>query len=132
APVVPHARQIATILESVKSSPIWNMFEIYNLQQPVCDALDLEYFQFMDNIGDGIAILCLLNAEVNSINNIILQQLEDNAIDLYSVNSLVDDKTLKDYDIEENYTIRRNMIIAKLLNSFNASGITKHCLTLKH
>lgn len=41
-------------MESIKSLSIWNSFKVYNLQQPIRDANDPEYSQFMDNIGDGI------------------------------------------------------------------------------
>ncbi|CAG8494564.1 7777_t:CDS:2 [Cetraspora pellucida] len=110
APIVPHAEKTAIILESIKSSSIWKTFKIYDLQQPIHDALDPEYYKLMDNIRDRInrekvslellntthkldeiiefvfpknvlnnpivclqqAILCLLNIEVDSINNIVL------------------------------------------------------------
>ncbi|CAG8708035.1 4998_t:CDS:2, partial [Cetraspora pellucida] len=52
APVITRGGRIATILESIKSSPIWNTFKIYNLQTPVRDAQDPEYSQLMDDIGD--------------------------------------------------------------------------------
>ncbi|CAG8507812.1 4218_t:CDS:2, partial [Racocetra persica] len=55
APVVSNARKAATILELIKSSPIWSKFEIYNLQQSIQDALDPEYSQLIDDIGDGIS-----------------------------------------------------------------------------
>ncbi|CAG8819006.1 46109_t:CDS:2, partial [Gigaspora margarita] len=54
APVIPNARKTAIILESIKSSTIWNSFKVYNLQQPIRDANDPEYSKFMDDIGDGI------------------------------------------------------------------------------
>ncbi|CAG8533214.1 16447_t:CDS:2, partial [Dentiscutata heterogama] len=70
------------------------------------------------------AILCLLNSEVESINEIILQRLRGDAVDLYSTDSLADDDTRTNQ-------AQRNMISVELLNTFNASEIPKHCLTLK-
>ncbi|CAG8788182.1 7141_t:CDS:2, partial [Gigaspora margarita] len=54
APVIPNAKKVAIILELIKSSSIWNKFKIYNLQQPIRDALNPEYSQLMDNIDDSI------------------------------------------------------------------------------
>ncbi|CAG8513460.1 22701_t:CDS:2 [Gigaspora margarita] len=151
------------ILESIKSSPIWNSFEICELRRPVCDAHDLAYSKLMDNIGDGVseenvslkllkttcemddvieftfpetvlnnlnecqkrAILCLLNSEVDSVNEVILHKLKSNAIDLYSTDSIADD------DITKTNQTQRNIVNVELLNSLNASGVPKHHLTLK-
>ncbi|CAG8751832.1 15550_t:CDS:2, partial [Gigaspora margarita] len=74
------------------------------------------------------AILCPLNVEVNFINDTILQQLEGNETNLYSLDNLADDKS---NNILENQRYQRNMVTTELLNSFNASGVPKHCLTLK-
>lgn len=74
APVVPYAGRTATILESIKSSPIWNTFKVYNLQKPVRDANDPIYSQFMDDIGNGTngenVTLTLLNT-THKLNDII-------------------------------------------------------------
>ncbi|RHZ72853.1 hypothetical protein Glove_236g40 [Diversispora epigaea] len=55
SPIVSSSRRIATILESIKSSLLWNTFKVYNLQKPVRNAHDPEYSQFMDDVGDSIS-----------------------------------------------------------------------------
>ncbi|CAG8613215.1 42066_t:CDS:2 [Gigaspora margarita] len=77
----------STILESIKSSSIWNTFKINNLQQPIRDALDPEYSQLMDDIGDRISgenvSLTLLNTIYeleNAINFIFLMNILNNPI----------------------------------------------------
>ncbi|CAG8769459.1 3928_t:CDS:2, partial [Cetraspora pellucida] len=112
-----------TILESIKSSSLWNSFKVFNLQTPVRDSYNLEYSKFMNDVGD--AILCPLNIEVNIINNTILQQLKGDTVNLYSTDDLADDKT------QENNINQRNMPTTELMNSFNAPRIPQHCLTLK-
>ncbi|CAG8695761.1 8980_t:CDS:2 [Gigaspora margarita] len=74
------------------------------------------------------AILCPLNVEVNFINDTILQQLEGDETNLYSVDNLADDES---NNIFENQRYQRTMVTTELLNSFNASGVPKYCLTLK-
>ncbi|CAG8804892.1 37452_t:CDS:2, partial [Gigaspora margarita] len=74
APVILNAKRIATILESIKLSTIWNLFEIYDLQQPVQDASDSKFLKFIDDVGDGIngedISLLLLNS-TNDLNEAI-------------------------------------------------------------
>ncbi|CAG8499997.1 14260_t:CDS:2 [Gigaspora rosea] len=72
------------------------------------------------------AILCPLNVEVNFINDTILQQLEGDKTNLYSVDNLADDESINTL---ESQRYQRNMVTTELLNSFNAPGIPKHCLT---
>ncbi|CAG8454712.1 3924_t:CDS:2 [Scutellospora calospora] len=115
ASVISNSSQIATILESIKSSSLWSKFEIFNLQILIQDSYDIEYSKLIDDIGD----------EVNKINDIILQQLKGNETNLYSTDDLANDK------IQENNTNQRNMPTTELLNSFNALKIPQHCLTLK-
>ncbi|CAG8804131.1 16757_t:CDS:2, partial [Dentiscutata erythropus] len=74
------------------------------------------------------AILCPLNIEVNLINDTILNQLEGDATELYSADNLADNENSK---LQNNNMYQRNMINFELLNSFNASGVPKHCLKLK-
>ncbi|CAG8658269.1 17915_t:CDS:2, partial [Gigaspora rosea] len=74
------------------------------------------------------AILCPLNVEVNFINDTILQQLEGDETNLYSIDNLADDENINTL---ESQRYQRNMFTTELLNSFNAPGIPKHCLTLK-
>ncbi|CAG8821200.1 18985_t:CDS:2, partial [Gigaspora margarita] len=134
APVIPNARRIATILESIKLSTIWNLFETYNLQQPVRDASDPEFSKFMDDVGDGIngedISLSLLNStnDLNkAINFIFPINILNNPIFIVSI---ADDET--NQNSHENQNIQRNMITTELLNSFNSSGIPTHHLKLKH
>ncbi|CAG8674098.1 5461_t:CDS:2 [Cetraspora pellucida] len=122
APIVLHAGKTATILESIKSSLIWKTFKIYDLQQPIHDALDPEYSKLMDNIRDRIngenVSLELLNT-THKLDEIIefvfpknvLNNPISNIINLYSADSLADNETSTNYD---NYAIQRNMITIEL------------------
>ncbi|CAG8646155.1 32921_t:CDS:10 [Gigaspora margarita] len=74
------------------------------------------------------AILCPLNIEVNSINSTILQQVEGEEFNLYSVDNLADNEN---NNILENQRYQRNIVTIELLNSLNVPGVPKHCLILK-
>ncbi|CAG8543749.1 27626_t:CDS:2, partial [Gigaspora margarita] len=60
--------------------------EVDVFHQVAPDVLDPVYSQLMDDIGDSIS-------EVNLINNTVLQWLNGDAVELYSTDSLADDET---------------------------------------
>ncbi|CAG8542793.1 5407_t:CDS:2 [Cetraspora pellucida] len=142
APVVPRAGRMAIVLESIKSFLIWDSFEVCDLQQPIRDSHDPEYSRLMDDIGDGISdeninlpLLKITHKIDDAINFIFPETILNNstacqkrailsdAIDLYSTDNLANNDT--------NHIQQRNTITVELLNSFNTSGIPKHCLILK-
>ncbi|CAG8820100.1 13647_t:CDS:2, partial [Gigaspora margarita] len=134
-------RRTATILKSIKLSHIWNTFKVYKLQKPVRDANDPIYSKFMDNIGNSTTgenvTLTLINTtdELNDIINftfpthVLNNPTTCDETNLYSVNNLADDES---NNILENQKYQRNMVTTELLNSFNAPGVPRHCLILKH
>ncbi|KAF0448579.1 ATP-dependent DNA helicase PIF1 [Gigaspora margarita] len=101
------------------------------LLKMMCDINDVIDFTFPETTLNSLnecqkcAILCLLNSEVESINEIVLRRLKGDAINLYSTDSLADD------DIARTNQTQRDTVNVELLNSFNATGIPRHCLTLK-
>ncbi|CAG8503001.1 4490_t:CDS:2, partial [Scutellospora calospora] len=137
-PVIPYSGRTAIILKLIKSSLIWKSFEVYKLKQPVRDVHDLEYSQLMDKIGNGIdgenvsLALLKMTHEINDVIDFAFPEtmlndpnkLRGDVVDLYSTDSLVDNDTRTNQ-------AQRNMISVELLNTFNASRIPKHCLTLK-
>ena len=52
-PVIPGVGRHAIIEATIKSSPLWLMFEVRELTHPQRDAGDTRYSNFVDLIGDG-------------------------------------------------------------------------------
>jgi hypothetical protein len=53
APVVKSAGPTATLEASIRSSYLWEQFKILRLDTPIRNASDLEYAEWVDQIGDG-------------------------------------------------------------------------------
>ncbi|OBZ67112.1 hypothetical protein A0H81_12907 [Grifola frondosa] len=52
-PVVKYGNRKQIVDSSIMSSPLWKGFSIYRLHQPIRNAEDLPYADFVDSIGDG-------------------------------------------------------------------------------
>ncbi|CAG8810267.1 33866_t:CDS:2, partial [Gigaspora margarita] len=53
APVVKEAEKNATIDASIKTSYLWTYFDKYVLNQPIYNASDLNFAEFVDTIGNN-------------------------------------------------------------------------------
>lgn len=56
APVVKGAGSAATLDASIRSSPLWHSFQILRLWDPVRNASDPTYADWVDDIGDGVRV----------------------------------------------------------------------------
>ena len=52
-PVVHGGSQADVIDASIKSSPLWHLFQVFPLTAPIRNADDPEFALWVDNIGDG-------------------------------------------------------------------------------
>jgi hypothetical protein len=52
-PIIPQSTKAQVIAASIRSSPLWPLFNIRHLTIPIRNASDNEFAQFIDNIGDG-------------------------------------------------------------------------------
>lgn len=52
-PVIRRGTRAQVVNASIKSSPLWPLFTVRRLTQPIRNAEDLEYADFVDRIGDG-------------------------------------------------------------------------------
>lgn len=52
-PVIPRALWAEVVLVSIKSSPLWKYFSIHRLIHPIRNAVDIEFRNFVNAIGDG-------------------------------------------------------------------------------
>jgi hypothetical protein len=53
-PVIRGGSRRKIVDTSIKSSPLWSLFNIYTLIQPIQNAEDIAFSQWVDTIGDGI------------------------------------------------------------------------------
>ncbi|CCL99864.1 uncharacterized protein FIBRA_01889 [Fibroporia radiculosa] len=52
-PVIRHGTRRQIVNASILSSPLWRQFSLYRLTQPVRNAEDMPFAEFVDSIGDG-------------------------------------------------------------------------------
>jgi ATP-dependent DNA helicase PIF1 len=52
-PVVRAGSRAETVQASIKSSPLWPLFDIYRLSTPIRNASDIPFARFLDSVGDG-------------------------------------------------------------------------------
>src|SRR6202000_401573 len=52
-PVIRHGSRAQVVDASIKSSPLFDLFTIYHLTEPIRNAEDLPFANFVDAIGDG-------------------------------------------------------------------------------
>lgn len=60
-PVIRHGTRKQIVSASIISSPLWELFSMYRLTQPIRNAEDLPYADFVDSIGEGAGPIVLLD-----------------------------------------------------------------------
>lgn len=53
-PIVRHGSRREMVDASIKSSPLWSKFKVFHLIQPIRNAEDIVFSEWVDSIGDGI------------------------------------------------------------------------------
>ncbi|KAI0930671.1 hypothetical protein AcW1_010284 [Taiwanofungus camphoratus] len=85
-PVIRHGTRRQVVDASIRSSPLWRQFSVYRLSQPIRNAEDLPFADFVDSIGDGVGPNVALDMLQKVSNN-------DDLINFVYPRAILDDPT---------------------------------------